>query len=281
MSSFSGQNPTGRNPMGQNPGWQNGAEENLRTRIEIHRLYTVGEPLEPAIDKALNLRSGDALLDIGTGAGEFPTRVRESGHRGRIAGVDVSPEMLAKAKSGGADVEFMQADAMSLPFADESFDAVTARHVLYQVANIPRVLREAHRVLRPAGRFLAVANARDNFADYRKALREAAELVYGPLVAGSMQVIVPACDVFNEQNGPSMIKSIFGNVQTVFVEGALRFESAETALRYYDASRTLPGPNPEGSDAIRPAFAEIVARRLSAGAWVISKNVVVISAEKN
>jgi SAM-dependent methyltransferase len=269
-------NDSQRRDMGPERPEHEKADQSLRTRIEIHRLHTIGQPLEPAIDKALNLQTGEDLLDIGTGPGDFPARLRQSGHRGRIVGIDVSPEMLAKARSADADVEFLQAGAQALPFPDESFNAVTARHVLYQVPDIPRALRQAHRVLRPGGRFLVVANVHDNFADYRKALHEAAELIYGRPMADTMRVIVPACDVFNEQNGPSMIKNVFGNVQTTFVEAALRFETAEPALRYYDATRTLQGPNPHQGDPLRQAFAQIVARRLTSGPWLIPKSVVLL-----
>ena len=137
-----------------------------------------------------------------------PFAIRRSGHRGRLVGVDTSPGMIAKANSANGNVEFLQADAQSLPFPDASFDVVTARHMLYHVADIPLALREAHRVLRPAGRFLAVTNIRDNFGEYRKALNEAAETLKGQ-IADVLRIVVPASDVFNEQNGPSMIASRF------------------------------------------------------------------------
>jgi SAM-dependent methyltransferase len=255
-------------------------EENLRIRIETHRRYTVGPPLEPAIDKALNLKPGESLLDIGTGPGDFPHRLHQAGHRGRLVGVDASPGMIAQAKSANSVIEFLQADAQSLPFPSESFDVVTARHMLYHVPDIPRALREAHRVLRPGGRFLAVGNIRDNFGDYRKALHEATALLYGSQAAEAMRVLVPACDIFNEKNGPPLIENVFGNVQITFVEAALRFETVEPALRYFDSTRTLRGLSVEQWDVFRQSFAKIVAGRVSAGPWMISKTVVLLGAVK-
>ena len=76
-------------------------DENLRIRIETHQRYTVGPPLEPGIDCALSLEPGESLLDVGTGPGGFPQRLRRSGHRGRIVGVDASGGMIAKAKLAG------------------------------------------------------------------------------------------------------------------------------------------------------------------------------------
>lgn len=253
-------------------------DDNLRVRIETHQRYTVGPPLEPAIDKAIALQPHESLLDIGTGPGDFPHRLRRAGHRGRLVGIDTSPGMIAKAKSIGRDVEFLQADAQSLPFPDGSFDVVTARHMLYHVADIPRALREGRRVLRPAGRFLAVTNARDNMGEYRRALGEAADQLTGQ-IADVLRIVVPASDVFNEQNGPSLIKNAFGNVAVTLVEAALRFDSADPALRYFDSCRTLKGFSEQEWAVARDAFAQTISRRLDAGPWLVSKTIVVLVAD--
>ena len=255
-------------------------DENLRIRIDTHRLYGVGPPLEPAVDKVLNLKADESLLDIGTGPGDFPMRIRQSGHRGRLVGIDASPGMVAKAKAANANVEFLQADAQSLPFPDGSFDVATARHMLYHVLDIPKTLREAHRVLRPAGRFLAITNISNNFAEYRSALHEAADTLKGQ-IADVLRITVPASDVFNERNGLSLIESVFGNVSTTFVEGALRFETAEPALRYFDSCRTMKGFKPDDWALARNAFAQVVARRLTDGPWIISKTIVLLTATKS
>jgi SAM-dependent methyltransferase len=252
-------------------------DENLRIRIETHRLYTVGPQLEPLIDKNLNLQPSESLLDIGTGPGDFPLRLRRAGHLGRLVGIDASPGMIAKAKSAGEDVEFLQADAQSLPFPDDSFDLVTARHMLYHVPDIPKALREIHRILRPGGRFLAVTNISTNFAEYRDALREAADRLKRTL-ADILRITVPASDVFNELNGPPMIEAIFGNVSTTFVKTALRFESAEPALRYFDSCRTMKGFTPEDWALARAAFANVLSRRFDNGPWIVSKTIVLLSA---
>jgi SAM-dependent methyltransferase len=253
-------------------------DENLRVRIETHRRFTVGAHLEPAIDQAIALQSRESLLDVGTGPGDFLHRLRRSGHRGRLVGIDASPGMIAKAKSLGTGVELLQADAQSLPFPDGSFDVVTAHHMLYHVADIPLALREVRRVLRTGGRFLAVTNARDNMGDYRKALGEAADQLTGQ-IADVLRIVVPASDVFNEQNGPSLIKNVFGNVAVTLVEAALRFDSADPALRYFDSCRTLKGFSEQEWAVARQAFAQTVARRLSAGKWLISKTIVLLVAD--
>jgi SAM-dependent methyltransferase len=254
-------------------------DENLRIRIETHQRYTVGPPLEPAIDEALHLAGHESILDIGTGPGDFPQRLRRSEHSGRIVGIDASAGMVAKAKSANVDVEFLEADAQSLPFADESFDVVTARHMLYHVPDIPRALREIHRVLRANGRFLAVTNVHDNMRDYMNALRETADALQDKM-ADEIRGMIPVrtSNAFTDQNGPSLIENVFGNIKVKFVEGALRFETPEPALRYFDSCRTMKGLGLEEWKVARETFAQVIARRLGNGPWIISKTVVLLIA---
>src|SRR5687768_1380215 len=68
--------------------------ESLRARIETHARYSVGPSLEAAVDAALALCGGEDLLDVGTGTGGFPARLRREGHRGRLVGVDASAGMV-------------------------------------------------------------------------------------------------------------------------------------------------------------------------------------------
>jgi SAM-dependent methyltransferase len=258
---------------------QYATDENLRIRIETHRLYTIGPPLEPAVDAALALTGTESLLDIGTGPGDFPIRLRNAGHRGPLVGIDSSPGMAAKARSSAADIEFLQADAQHLPFRDESFDVVTARHMLYHVPDIPLALQEAHRVLKPGGKFLAITNIHDNFAEYRHALREAADALAGT-ISDALRIVVSTTEGFNDKNGPAFIHRAFGNVSTSFVEAALRFETAEPALRYFDSCRTLRGLTVEDWRLARQQFAKVIARRLENGPWLISKTIVLLTATK-
>ncbi len=130
---------------------------NLRIRQETHAKFTIGQPLEDLVDSALKLEPHESLLDIGTANGAFPIRLSQK-HIGRLVGLDFSSGMIALAQAQNANVEFLEADAMKLPFGDQSFDVVTARHMLYHVPNIEKALLEVKRVLKPNGRFLALTN---------------------------------------------------------------------------------------------------------------------------
>jgi len=108
--------------------------------------------------KALELRTGEQVLDIGSGPGLLAYEMAVSvGQDGRICGVDTSEQMLAMSRTRCADkswTEFKKADAAQLPYPDGRFDAAVSTQVFEYVADIPAALTELYRVMRPGGRVL-------------------------------------------------------------------------------------------------------------------------------
>ncbi len=107
------------------------------------------------------IQPGEAILDLGCGAG-FDAFVAAQlvGPTGWVAGIDLSPEMIAVAKAGLREAKFSQveiqvAQVEVLPFPDASFDVALSNGVLNLIADKPRALREVFRVLRPGGRLQA------------------------------------------------------------------------------------------------------------------------------
>jgi arsenite methyltransferase len=112
--------------------------------------------------RALDLRPGDRVVDIGCGPGFLAQEIAETVRRaGFVLGVDPSPSMLdiaARRERGSeaAAVELRKGDALSLPAEDSSFDAAVSTQVYEYVADIAGALAEVRRVLRPGGRLLVL-----------------------------------------------------------------------------------------------------------------------------
>jgi len=96
----------------------------------------------------LRLVPNSAVLDVGCGTGDFARNLRRKGHR--PIGIDLSLGMLLAARSGGAPL--VQADAAAVPIRDATADAVVSGFAVRNFADLPSVLSELGRVLRPGGR---------------------------------------------------------------------------------------------------------------------------------
>jgi ubiquinone/menaquinone biosynthesis C-methylase UbiE len=105
------------------------------------------------------LRPATRVLEIGCGPGFSSERLLELVPDGRVTAIDVDPEMVALARDRLRDrerIQVVEASVTALPFADDSFAAVTARLVLEHVRDRAAALRELQRVLRPGGRLFVV-----------------------------------------------------------------------------------------------------------------------------
>ena len=128
------------------------------------RIYDMvfGAVLQPgrkAVLDALKLKPGDRVLEVGVGTGiSLPLYPREV----RITGIDVSREMLERARARVARAKLpnvealLEMDAEAMTFPDASFDKVVAMYVVSVVPRPARLLEELHRVCRPDGEIFIV-----------------------------------------------------------------------------------------------------------------------------
>jgi arsenite methyltransferase len=107
---------------------------------------------------AIDMREGDTVVDLGSGGGlDCFLAAERVGARGRVIGVDMTPEMIEKAqanagKVGAANVEFRLGQIESLPVADGEADVIISNCVINLSPDKPAVFREMYRALKSGGR---------------------------------------------------------------------------------------------------------------------------------
>lgn len=111
-----------------------------------------------ALVDAIALAPGARVLDVATGTGMVAAELLSRGDC-QVVGIDQSAEMLAGARARFADdgrVQLIEGQAERLPFADDSFDALTFTYLLRYVDDPPATLRELARVVKPGGRIASL-----------------------------------------------------------------------------------------------------------------------------
>jgi demethylmenaquinone methyltransferase/2-methoxy-6-polyprenyl-1,4-benzoquinol methylase len=93
---------------------------------------------------------GDRVLDACCGTGDLAIEAERRG--GRVVGLDFSAQMLDRARRKSGTIEWVQGDALALPFPDGSFDAATVGFGVRNLDDLEAGLRELARALRPGGR---------------------------------------------------------------------------------------------------------------------------------
>ncbi len=107
-----------------------------------------------------SLKEGERVLDLGSGAGfDCFLAAKKVGKQGKVIGVDMTPEMLDKARANVkkgkySNVEFRLGEIENLPVADNSVDVIISNCVINLAPNKKRVFEEAFRVLAPKGRLM-------------------------------------------------------------------------------------------------------------------------------
>jgi len=122
-----------------------------------NNVLSVGNALlwRVATTRAVNPRPGEKILDLAAGTGTSSASLAKSG--AHVVAADFSPGMIEvgrRQQAGVPNIEFVVADGMDLPFADDEFDAVTISFGLRNISDPHKGLAELFRVTRPGGRIV-------------------------------------------------------------------------------------------------------------------------------
>lgn len=125
--------------------------------------------------RRMNVAEGTDALDVCTGTGDWALALaKEVGPAGNVVGLDFSNNMLKVAREkqqeiGMNNIEFIQGDAMQLPFEDETFDYVTIGFGLRNVESLHTVLEEMYRVTKKGGKVVCLETSQPTLIGFRQA----------------------------------------------------------------------------------------------------------------
>jgi SAM-dependent methyltransferase len=240
---------------------QYGDSRKLAARARLHGAYTIAEvPWFSWVARQVPLAAGDRVLDIGCGPGWF----WEGGISALPADLDLtladsSPGMVAEAvKRCGAlpfrSVAGQQADAVALPFAESSFDAVIAMHMLYHLPDPAAGIAEMFRVLRPGGVLAVTTNGIGNM-----------QQIYALTTVFGSAPCDPSAAAFGYDRAEQLMRGQFGNVAHLQHPANMRVTDPEDvflALTSY--------PPGEGADAAQlTAFRAVIEAAFQRGGGVL------------
>lgn len=132
---------------------------------EIGKKYDLTRKADPIllqllIDK-LAPKKHQKFLDVGCGSGNYTIALHQKGLS--ITGLDISEEMLNLARNKYPKMDWILADAKTLPFKEQSFDGVLCFLAIHHIRELPTFFKEVHRILKSGGKFILFSNSPEQF----------------------------------------------------------------------------------------------------------------------
>jgi SAM-dependent methyltransferase len=202
----------------------------LSARARLHREFSTAEvPWHRWVAEKAALPAGGAILDVGCGPAWFWTEAEKIAPPDlRLTLVDSSAgmveEALERVRGLGRwnNVEGVVADAMRLPFADASFDAAIAMHMLYHATDPEAAVAELARVLKPGGRLVVTLNGRDNLAE----LYALGHTIFGGYASD------PSAETFGLEIAEPTLRRHFATVELEIHPDSIECTDPEVVLDY-------------------------------------------------
>lgn len=203
---------------------------NLDVRVTIHQRFSTNQYgwMNWVFDHLLNLPANAKILELGSGTGYL---WKDNSHRipstWDITLSDLSAGMLDSAWRNlvvtGRAHNFKEIDAQEIPFADETFDAVIANHMLYHVPDRAKAIGEIKRILKTDGHFFATTVGENHLKEITNWFQK----------INKSKVWDSFANLFTLENGLDQLKSFFPNVQALRYEDSLHVTELEPLIAYF------------------------------------------------
>jgi len=147
----------------------------------MNRLMTGGQDTRwrREVIQLAKLTKTASLLDLGTGTGDLAREALTQVPQARVTAADFTLEMMRVGKKNGP-LNFSSADALNLPFKENTFDAVVSGFLMRNVTDVQQALKEQFRILKPGGRIAVLDTTRPK------------KNILSPFIKFHMHVIIPA-----------------------------------------------------------------------------------------
>jgi len=208
--------------------------KDLGNRVaSYHKFFHTDNECKYAVEEIIKSKVPGKKLDIGCGLGTplYPIgpNICENDN---IIGLDLSIALLKKAdQKNRLNNLLILSNAQNLPFLDGSFDLVLGRHMLYHVSDINAVCKEAHRVLKRNGLFVATTNSikgkKELFRLHKEALKE---------VSGETVSISRGAVRFSLENGEQILRNRFTDIRPFKWNGFFSFPTVKDFMAYYTST---------------------------------------------
>jgi ubiquinone/menaquinone biosynthesis C-methylase UbiE len=214
----------------------------LGQRVNLHDLFSLNHyGWYPWVFDQLQFPNNGQFLELGCGPGLLWKRNSERLSDWEVTLSDFSAGMLAQARSNLQDIKtfnFAVVEAQSIPFADDSLDAVIANHMLYHVPDRDRAYAEIHRVLKPGGQLYAATNGQFTMRQYDEIIARFSSEALQKHKAGEAEI---PQSYFYLENGYVELSRWFSPVLEHRYEDALVVTAAEPLVAYVESSGHLKG----------------------------------------
>ena len=212
-------------------------DEHLAVRYRTHELYS-----EPKMDfqkwvmDTFEWRGDEWVLDVGAGSGSYFELLQSHAAAGCLVAGDLSFGMAQQARNNPASdgILILNLDAQQLPFANGTFDAVLANHMLYHVPDIDLSLAEIRRVMRADGTLIAATNSEHTMPEFDTLTRRACTLLGYP-----KQELNPAHVQFSLENGAVKLGQYFRAVARYDLPSTFHFPETDPVMAYLNSMRSL------------------------------------------